>query len=242
MSATAKAIIKWALSQVGYRESPPGSNKTKYGKAYGLNGQPWCAIFIWADFNANKANALYYGGKKTAYCPELWRYYKAHKQAFKDIKKAKPGDLVFFDWNGNGTPEHVGIVYKNPGGGYIKTVEGNTSTSSNDNGGRVMKRKRHKSVILGFARPKYKKPKRIIKKTDSKPEKKKIKKIDYKKLPVLKRGSRGKAVLYIQKKLRKKPDGIYGPATEKAVKNYQEKHGLTPDGIVGPNTWKKLIK
>ena len=57
----------------------------------------------------------------------------------------------------------------------------------------------------------------------------------------MKEGSRGKAVKYIQKKLKKKPDGIFGPDTENAVKKFQKKHGLTVDGIVGPETWKKII-
>lgn len=50
---------------------------------------------------------------------------------------------------------HIGIVEKkNPNGTYT-IIEGNTSTSNNDNGGRVMRRIRSKSVIRGFARPKY---------------------------------------------------------------------------------------
>lgn len=34
-----------ALAQVGIKESPPHSNRTKYGKWYGLDGFPWCAQF-----------------------------------------------------------------------------------------------------------------------------------------------------------------------------------------------------
>ena len=55
----------------------------------------------------------------------------------------------------SGRASHIGIVEKkNPNGTYT-IIEGNTSTSSNDNGGRVMRRIRSKSVIRGFARPKY---------------------------------------------------------------------------------------
>ena len=34
--ATPNDIVKLAISQLGYKESPSGSNKTKYGKEYGL--------------------------------------------------------------------------------------------------------------------------------------------------------------------------------------------------------------
>lgn len=229
--ATAKKIIKWAQGQIGYKESPANSNKTKYGKWYGLNGRPWCVIFLWAAFYKNKAEKLFYGGKKTAYAPDLYNYYKKHDQTFKDMTKAKAGDIVFFDFNANGMPDHVGFTEKNLGGGYVQTIEGNTSSTNQANGGRVERRKRHKSVILGFARPKYDKPKKTAKK-----------KIDVNKLPVLKSGSKGAAVKKIQKLLKIKADGIYGPETEKAVKKYQEKHKLKADGIVGPKTWKKILK
>lgn len=65
-------------------------------------------------------------------------------------------------------------------------------------------------------------------------------------LPVLRRGSRGEAVKYLQSKLLSKLypvgeiDGIFGAATERAVREFQEENGLAVDGIVGKNTWAKL--
>ena len=44
--ATAEQILDIARGELGTTESPTGSNKTKYGAWYGLNGQPWCMIFI----------------------------------------------------------------------------------------------------------------------------------------------------------------------------------------------------
>ena len=37
-----------------------------------------------------------------------------------------PGTMIFFDWNWDGTSDHVGIVEKTEGN-VIYTVEGNTS-------------------------------------------------------------------------------------------------------------------
>lgn len=65
-------------------------------------------------------------------------------------------------------------------------------------------------------------------------------------LPVLRRGSRGVYVRYLQQKLLSKlypvgdVDGIFGANTEDAVRAFQQENGLANDGIVGPNTWAAL--
>ena len=41
-----------------------------------------------------------------------------------------PGTLIFFDWNGDGTSDHVGIVEKTEGS-TVYTVEGNSSDAVN---------------------------------------------------------------------------------------------------------------
>lgn len=57
---------------------------------------------------------------------------------------------------------------------------------------------------------------------------------------LLKRGSRGANVKFLQQKLGLTADGIFGPNTQKAVRAFQTKNKLTVDGIVGPMTWGKL--
>lgn len=56
-------------------------------------------------------------------------------------------------------------------------------------------------------------------------------------MTVLKKGSRGPAVVTLQEFLKITADGDFGPKTESAVKSYQKKNGLVADGIVGPKTW-----
>lgn len=56
-------------------------------------------------------------------------------------------------------------------------------------------------------------------------------------MTVLKKGSKGPAVVTLQEFLKLTADGIFGPKTESAVKSYQKKNGLVADGIVGPKTW-----
>lgn len=64
--------------------------------------------------------------------------------------------------------------------------------------------------------------------------------------PVLKQGSRGKDVLYMQYLLRLhnysvSPDGVFGVNTAAVVRNFQAFNGLTADGVVGRNTWSSLL-
>lgn len=44
-------VIELARADLGYTENPPGSNLTKYGEAYGMNGVPWCVEALWFWFN-----------------------------------------------------------------------------------------------------------------------------------------------------------------------------------------------
>lgn len=45
----------------------------------------------------------------------------------------------------------------------------------------------------------------------------------------------------IQKKLKIKTDGVFGPKTKAAVKAFQKERGLKVDGIVGEKTWKVMF-
>lgn len=101
---------------------------------------------------SNNALSYFNGGKKSAYCPEVESYAKAHKR-FVDKKSGKKGDVALFDF-GKCRASHTGIVAKKTVLGYI-VIEGNTSLTSNDNGGKVMKRTRTTKHIRGFYRPKY---------------------------------------------------------------------------------------
>lgn len=66
--------------------------------------------------------------------------------------------------------------------------------------------------------------------------------------PVLRNGSRGPYVTYVQTKLiqmgydcgKTGADGIFGDKTSAAVKQFQKDNGLTADGVVGPATYAAL--
>ncbi len=58
--------------------------------------------------------------------------------------------------------------------------------------------------------------------------------------PVLSQGSRGAAVMDVQRRVKVTVDGRFGPLTRAAVVRFQRAHGLAADGIVGRRTWAAL--
>lgn len=152
--ATAEKILEIARSQIGAKESPAKSDNVKYNTAYygrevSDGKHPWCAVFVWWVFREAGAPELYYGGGETAYCPTLMSFHK--KQAVTDYR---PGDIVFFNFSGRSSAGHVGIC-ESWDGTYITTIDGNTGSASEDNGGAVLRRRRHKKFIVGAYRPEY---------------------------------------------------------------------------------------
>jgi cell wall-associated NlpC family hydrolase len=60
--------------------------------------------------------------------------------------------------------------------------------------------------------------------------------------PVLRQGSRGTAVVTLQRDLRIPADGVYGRQTKRYVISFQRSRHLTGDGIVGARTWQALAR
>ena len=89
---------------------------------------------------------------RTAGCPALGDWAIKNKLTVK-WGSAKRGDLVLFDFNGNGTSDHIGIVTKATSS-YIETIEGNTGSGSNTNGDGVYRRRRTKGQVNYFVRTK----------------------------------------------------------------------------------------
>ena len=147
--ATARDVLNIARNDLGYKESPAGSNRTKYGEWYGLNGQPWCMMAI--QFWLNQAGVPV--PLKTASCGSFMRAAQAHGQWV--TGGYQPGDIVIMDFPGNKVKtDHCGIVVTALTDG-VRTIEGNTGVGNDSNGGEVMERTRPLSVIIGAYRPHY---------------------------------------------------------------------------------------
>ncbi|MEU3618841.1 CHAP domain-containing protein [Streptomyces sp. NPDC006872] len=156
MASTAAALLKFAAADLGFKEGK--DNDTKFGRWYGLNYNPYCdmAVSYWAEQSGN----LDVVGR-FAYCPSHVNFFKARGQWISRNAAAKPGDIVFFDWDGDGVADHVGVVEKaSAAGAAVATIEANTSagtSGSQSNGDGVYRRTRYRSTILGFGRPAYEK-------------------------------------------------------------------------------------
>ncbi len=135
-----KSIIEIAASEIGSGELPLNSNKTKYGKWFGLDGVAWCGMFVsWVYAQAGKPLGNIGFLKGFAGCGTAVAYFQKKK-----LTTLKPveGDIVFFDWNKDQRYDHTGIFVKDIDGVHFETIEGNTAIGNDSNGGSVMRRRR----------------------------------------------------------------------------------------------------
>jgi hypothetical protein len=157
MSASpGRRALAEALRHVGVRESPPGSNRTPFGRWFGADGVPWCAIFVSYCYSVGAGVTLgrgWHGAgvspRGIAYVPTIEAWLRGTARALPDGMLPSPGDIAVFDWDG-GLPDHVGIVIHGGADGRLTTVEGNTSVGNDSDGGEVMRRARHVAQVACF--------------------------------------------------------------------------------------------
>lgn len=163
MSA-AKNVLYCARQWIGYSRWDDPEPGTVFGRWYadlvgdsyfGESGVPYCAMF--ASYCLNWAGVKA-AGLPGSYVPWIL---SANSDAGRLVSNedAQPGDLVMFDWQGDGVADHIGIVEENHADeGWMQTIEGNTSSGSGgsqSNGGGVYRRARNYGSIIGVARPYY---------------------------------------------------------------------------------------
>ena len=187
-------------------------------RAYcGMKSGAWCNAYVCYAFNQAGQKKLFYGGKKVTYCPTSIKWCKANLAEI-PLYLAMPCDVIYFDWQPNGTPDHIGFVKAKHTTDSIFTHEGNTS------GGKVAEKERKLGkhcrmwvFRMHFAPTGLKKEKLTVD------------------------GDFGyKSIYNLQCALgMKKPDGILGKGTVKAL---QKKCGASPDGAWGIKTSIKVQK
>ena len=149
VSGTVSDVLNVAKKELGYKETPANSNKTKYGAWYGLDGYAWCVMFVqWVFNQAGVALPI-----KTASCTQLINAAKASGTWV--TSGYQPGDVVIYDWGGDKVPDHCGII-ESVSGNTVTAIEGNTAVGNDSDGGEVMRRTRSASQIIGAVRPVYK--------------------------------------------------------------------------------------
>ena len=151
--ATTSELLDIARRQIGTRESPPNSNNVRYntwyyGREVSGAAYPWCMVFVqWVFDQAGVKLPV-----RTASCGALMRSAQSAGQWV--TGDYRPGDVVIYDFPGGAATDHCGIV-ESVDGSYISAIEGNTSSTSDADGGAVERRARKFSQIVGAVRPSY---------------------------------------------------------------------------------------
>ncbi len=136
-------IVEVAASQVGNEGGEP------YWSWYGFNGRvEWCACFV--SWCADKCGYIEAGIiPKFAVVGTGMDWFQNRGQWQGRGYHPMPGDIIFFDWDGDGYGNHVGIV-ESSDDRYVYTIEGNTSDQC--------RRRTYfitSSMIMGYGIPAY---------------------------------------------------------------------------------------
>lgn len=248
--AKASEIIKLAKSYVGTKESPAYSNNVifnthYYGHPVSGDAYAWCATYVWDIFRMAGASNLFYDGKKTAWCDAI-RDWAKNRGLVVNKNSGKEGDIVLFDWNLNGSADHVGFIVSKNADGTYQTVEGNTSYTNNSNGGEVQIRTRSQGTIMMVIRPKY-----DPEETEPTPTPTTNKGVVKVELRMLSKGMSGNDVRAAMLLLKDKgyypydipaTDKLFGAKMDAGVRRMQKEHNLGVDGIIGKASWTFLLK
>ena len=138
-----QAIVEVALTQLGNEGGQP------YWSWYGFEGRvEWCACFV--SWCADQCGYIESGIiPKFAGCVDGANWFKGNGQWKDRSYEPSAGDIIFFDWEGDGETDHVGIVEKCENG-VVYTVEGNS--------GDACRQKQYtvgSSSIYGYGVPAY---------------------------------------------------------------------------------------
>lgn len=233
---------KNSVEQLNIAKKYLGQGGSKFRKFCGLPaGAAWCDAFVTTIFAEAGNSSLFCSGKIQTYCPttiSICRKQLAEVPPY----LALPSDIIFFDWEPNGVPNHIGLVRERKDCEAIYTIEGNTS------GGIVANKLRNTKYVCGIYRPHFK-----ATFDASKPLV-----IDgyfgYNSIAGLQKALKAKGlysgavdgimgqgtVKAVQRLCGASPiDGLWGKATSKAMQRFL---GVSVDGDFGPTSTKTLQK
>ena len=222
-------VVAKAKEFLGVKENPANSNNVIFNTHYygydvfGHN-YPWCVTFVWDVFRQCGLSEYFYDGKKTASCGAVRTWGARVGIIYGSYDNAQAGDLILFDFDKDGKSDHIGIIEKFENDKFI-TIEGNTSTNNDSNGGEVMRRIRNPYTIdCIIIRPPYDDSFCFVDETKE----------------LIKRGQR-ELNIYINSNLI--IDGIRGNATKTAsIMALQKALEISVDGIIGNQTKTAISK
>ena len=138
-----EGMVEVARSQLGQVGGEP------YWSWYGFPSRvEWCAIFVsWvADQNGFISDGRF---PKFAGCSAGESWFRSAGAWQERGYQPSPGEVIFFDWDGDGVPDHVGIV-ESSDGSMVYTIEGNWADSVHTDAYPI-----NSSQIYGYGTPNY---------------------------------------------------------------------------------------
>lgn len=237
---TAKSYLGTTEGSNNHKEIIDLYNKARYSDAYQMTMQdPWCCAFVVAIFEQCGMRDIipcYAACNQMVNVFTKWgRYYS------RSVRSVRPGDIIFYDWNGDLVSDHVGIVVQNQFG-QLSVIEGNKSDSVAYRTINSMDR-----CIIGYGVPNYDASDGNNGESRIDSASHDLDKEYIKTLPILQFGKNNVYVKILQVLLnyyhnaKLETDGEFGAKTKSAVADYQMSHLLEVDGIVGTETWTYLL-
>ena len=114
------ALVEISVTQIGNIGGEP------FWRWFGFNHRvEWCAVFVsWCaeQLGLTEAGVI----PRFALVDDGVRWFKTRYLWQNSSYTPLPGDLIFFDWDGAGSADHMGIVER-VDGEFVYAIEGNTS-------------------------------------------------------------------------------------------------------------------
>lgn len=245
-TAEIEKVIAQAKSWLGINETEnrfyeivDAYNEIPGARGPALASYPWCAIYV---------SAVYWKALGESRFAEMACDAMINKLqtlgVYSVSGKPSAGDIIFYDWDRNGTSDHVGIVTDVADGTY-SIIEGNKSDSVS-----------YRTIYPNYP---YVKGYGFVTRLDAEEtsttavsstvgQQMAEKVVANRAWPTLKYGSKGPWVKVLQAILNAKNnagleiDGDFGLLSYSAVGKFQTKFQLEHDFIVGPETWGALKK
>lgn len=136
-----------ARKEIGYHESPAGSNNNKFGVEYGFNRVAWCAIFESIMFKHTGTPRFKYAAV------ELIHYdAQSNRNGLYIVRTPRPGDVIGYRFHGDPYAHTAFFVDWVSPGRTLKDLGGNTSVTDFANGGEVAEQNRDAGLVSFYAR------------------------------------------------------------------------------------------
>lgn len=142
------AAVDWARQYDNKSQSEMAAIFSQLG--YQFDSGAWCADFVRMSLGEGVGDEnlpdWYKNVQNKAYCPSIQAAGEGHQIS---AEEAQTGDIVLYDWDGDGSADHIGLLVDNGNGSStITAIEGNTSGAGGSSC--VEEKSRNRSNILGI--------------------------------------------------------------------------------------------